>query len=87
MKIFVLVGWLFCLFMAIKNFNTYYQQTKISDAIHRYRINCINTNTIPLVDYCDEEDYIKTLLIRPFDWSAKNILSLDKYDIIKEYIK
>ena len=73
------------LFFAIKNNNTLKNHIIITDAIYRYKIDCLLNNQEPLVNYDDEEDYDSTLL-RFWDWGCKNILSKEKYEIIKPYI-
>lgn len=90
-KIVLLVVEVFLVFLGIKNFNTYYQGSKISKAIHDYHVYCIYNKELGYnynadVDYCDEEHYLITLF-RVFDWGYKNILTKEKYEFIKDYIK
>lgn len=82
---------LFLLFFICKNYNTYAIRHKILNAIHDYRmmviINRSVTNKLSLdVDFNDMEDYFTTLL-RFWDWGYKNILTKERYEIIKDYIK
>ena len=69
-----------------KNENTYKNVTKISKAIYDYRVDCILNKRQKLVDYKDMEDYDKTFW-RFWNWGYTRILSKDKFEIIKPYIK
>ena len=77
---------IFCLMMLNKNDNTYTMQKKIMDAILEYRLQCIDQREPFRVDFDDMEPYDKTLF-RLWDWSYTNILSKEKFEIIKPYIK
>jgi hypothetical protein len=77
------------LFM-VKNTVTYFNQIKINHAIHDYHVWCIynapkDYDYCKAVDYEDKRGYFKTLF-RVFDWGHKNILSKEKYELIKKYI-
>ena len=58
----------------------------INIAILKYRIQCMSTNDIPLVSYEDREDVSHTLW-RFWNWNESQLLSPDKYEIIKPYLE
>ena len=60
----------------------------ISEAIHRYHLDCIDNHKEfdYEVDYSDMLSYT-TCALHPGIWSYKQILPKDKYEIIKEYIR
>lgn len=81
---------LLCCILLIKNYVTYNQHTKISNAIFAYNmyliINgdyCIGNNS---VNYDDMESYESTLF-RLWDWGCTRILPKEKFEIIKPYLK
>ena len=75
-----------CIFLLIKNENTFENHVKIGDAIFRYRIDMIKQNNYNFeVDYNDIEPYDKTLL-RLLDFGYTNILPKEKFEIIEKYI-
>lgn len=82
--LFVLLG-LFVLAL-IKNEVTYRDHIKITDAIGRYRLNCINRGRLCLVDFDDMESYDDTFA-RWWGWGYTRILPPHLYAIIEPYIR
>ena len=76
-------------FVMIRNINTFRCHNKIDTAIYEYKLVCIrnhNWGALHFVEYKDEEHYIKTFW-RLWDWGYTRILPIDKFEIIKPYIK
>lgn len=73
---------IFCIYIVIKNENTYNKRYLISKAIYCLRIKNSNAN----VNYCNMEDYNKTLF-RLFDWGYKDILSKEDFEVLEPYIE
>lgn len=92
LKIIMLIMWLIVLFfniLSIKNENTHRNRLIIIHAIGdygRYRMDNDMYNPICLKIYDYMEPYKRTLW-RLWDWSYKNILPPDIYEIIKPFIK
>lgn len=88
MRTFGLFLILCCVFIFIKNYNTFRVRTKIDNAIYKYNMYCINAGTYNTerIKYNDEESYESTMF-RVFDWGYKNILPPDKFEKVKMYIK
>lgn len=84
--IIVIVFSLVMLYIEKKNCNTCGQQTRIAEAIFNYQIDCIHEGVKPRVDYDDMENYEITLF-RFWDWSYEHILSKEKFELVKPYIK
>lgn len=80
------VATIFCCIMLAKNNRTYAMHMKILDAIFKYRLQCIDQDKPCKVDFDDMEFYDKTLY-RLWDWGYTNILSKEKFEIIKPFIK
>jgi uncharacterized protein involved in high-affinity Fe2+ transport len=90
MKILLVIVLVLNILFMIKNTVTYFNQIKINSAIHDYHVWCIynapkNYDYRKAVDYEDKRGYFRTLF-RVFDWGYKNILSKEKYELIKDYI-
>lgn len=79
----VVVG--FAGIMLLKNDNTCRNHRIISNAIHRYVMDCLAMDRHILVGYQDMESYDDTMK-RIWDFSYKRILPPDKFEIIKPYI-
>ena len=80
---------IFCLIATIKNTNTFNCHEKIGKAIYKYKTRCIEEcawDDLHSIEYKDMEDYNKTFW-RLWDWGYTRILSKDKFEIIKPYIK
>ena len=75
---------LFTLF--IKNIHTWNIRMNVNYAIFRYRIDCIDKGVVSVVDWEDMVSYEHTLF-KLWDWSSKNVLSKEKYKIIKPYLR
>ena len=58
----------------------------IMHAIHNYRMDTYSRHRIPEINYEDMID-IADLHKRFWDWGYKHILTPDKYEVIKNYIK
>lgn len=58
----------------------------IMRAIFNYRIACIYSRDLPLVDYEDMESYNRTFW-RLLDFGYEHILSGEKFKIVEPYIK
>ena len=69
----------------VKNTVTFINHGKIIDAIHLYRMRCLDENKEPLVSHEDMESYESTLF-RLWDWGYKRILPPEKFEIIKPFI-
>lgn len=82
--LFVLLG-LFILAL-IKNEVTYRDHIKITDAICRYQLKCIEMGWVRLVNFDDMESYDDTLT-RWWDWGYTRILPPHLYAIIEPYIR
>lgn len=79
---------LICIFLILKNENTWKMQKMILDAIHKYNSYMIwngELNEDKLIEFDCMEDYNKTLL-RLYDWGFKRIVSKDVYEKIKSYL-
>lgn len=82
---FIMLG-CFVLFLLIRNEVAYKNHMKILFAICDYRMKCIINNEHPMLSCSDMESYEKTMF-RLFDFGYDRILSKDKFEIIKPYIK
>lgn len=92
--ILMILASLVCVFLLMKNDNTYRNHGVILDAIFSYKIAMIEEarengtilNGVNYeVDYSDMKSYNDTLK-QIFDWGYDNILPKDKFEIIKPYI-
>lgn len=70
----------------IKNIRTYNLRMNINYAIFRYRIDCIDKNIKSIVDWEDMVSY-SHMLLKLWDWSDKDVLSKEKYEVIKPYLR
>ena len=83
------VSLIFCVIALAKNMNTFNCHEKIGKAIYDYKTACINVHAwddLHSIEYKDMEDYNKSFW-RLWDWGYTRILSKDKFEIIKPYIK
>jgi hypothetical protein len=80
--IFCIIALIFLGYMLIKNENTYKKRDLIMNAIFHLRVENNNAK----VNYCNMEDYLKTLF-RLSDWGYKNIVSKEDFEILEPYIK
>jgi hypothetical protein len=65
----------------------YKNHVKITKAIYLYNNNLIDKNLYNFrINYDDAEGYFKTFL-RVWDWGCYHILSKDKFNLIKDYLK
>ena len=88
MILWVFAGLSFC-FLGILILRTevvFRQQMKILIAVYRYSCFCLDSDITPQVELDDVEDF-NTTFNRFWDWGYKRILTKEKYEIIKEYIK
>ena len=88
MTTFLIVLIVIYVYLMIKNIFTLRNSNIIIEAIRKYQIDMIMLGeyNVYAVDYDDMEPYIKTLL-RYYDFGYTNILPVEKYEIIKPYIK
>ena len=80
--IFAIIVIIFCIYIMIKNDNTYNKREIIAHAIFCLRIRDYDTK----VNYDNMEDYNKTLF-RLFDWGYNNIINKEDFKLIEPYIK
>lgn len=76
---------IFCVFLLIKNENTFRNYRIISDAILLYKADQTIHDKECLVHYSDMVNY-GTMLYSIFDWGYKHILPDEKFEIIEPYI-
>lgn len=69
-----------------KNIRTHNLRGDINYAIYRYRIDCVEKGVDEKVDWDDMASYEHSLF-RLWDWSNKNIVSKEKYEIIEPYLR
>ena len=72
--------------LVFKDINAWNNQMKIINAIHLYRMECVDKQLKPDVNYSDKEN-INSTFLRLWDWGYTRILSKDKFEIIKPYIR
>lgn len=75
-----------CIYMLIKNDNTFRVHMKITYAIYAYRMDCIKKKMQYTVDHSDVEEY-ETTLNRFWYWGYAKLLPKEKFELIKPYIK
>lgn len=83
---FIVITLFILIYDVLKNKNTYAKHMIILDAIFDYRLHCFNENIEPSVNFDDMEGYYITFF-KFWDWGYKNILSKEKYVIVKDYIE
>lgn len=71
--------------LMLKNFNTYFNEIKIINAIYEYHTDCIDKDIDSVVEYEMMRGYFSALF-RLWDWNYKNSLPTNKFEIIKPYI-
>lgn len=86
LKWFLLFLALFVVLAKIKADITYENHCKVLRAIKGYRAACKITNKQPLVDFDDMIDYEESAK-QIFDWSCKNILPKEKFELIKPFME
>lgn len=80
-------GLILCLYLAIKNENTFRQHIRINRAIHDYLTDCAwDGKEVDLSIYDRMCSYGSTLW-RLLDWGYTNILPPEDFEKIKKYIK
>lgn len=69
---------------AISNCN---RRLKLLDGIMLYKLTCLANKEHYLVEFDDINDLYGIRDFLPWNWSYKKLLSADKYEIIKPYLK
>ena len=85
--IFLYTSLAFCIYLILKNTNTYNMHYKLSNAIHTYNISVIDKHEYDkTISYDIMEEYNATLW-RLFDWGYTRILPPDILELVKPYIE
>lgn len=84
MVICVFIFLFICLYMFLKNENTYEKMSNVLNAIHEYNIR--HPNSEPIEFYC-MKSYSYCLFVRFWDWGDKHVVPDEIYDKIKSYLK
>jgi hypothetical protein len=81
-----LAGVVYCGLLMIRNELAYKQFIRLSDAVYSYINECILQEIQPVVQFSDFANY-DDIASRVWDWSDRDILPPEKYEIIKPFIK
>ena len=84
--VFTILLVIFAILALAKSENAYQNQLKILNAIRDYGSECIWSDKPILVDF-DEMEPLERTLFRFWDWGYTRILPVEKFEIIKPYIK
>lgn len=82
----VLAGVVYTVLLMIRNELAYKQFIRLTDAVYAYINECILQETQPVVQFSDFADY-DDIASRVWDWSDRDILPPEKYEIIKPFLK
>ena len=84
--VFTILLVIFAILALAKSENAYQNQLKILNAIRDYGSECIWSDKPILVDF-DEMEPLERTLFRFWDWGYTRILPVEKFEIVKPYIK
>jgi len=86
-KTIALSSVIFSIFFLVKNYNTYKQHSKITDAIFEYQCSLPDCDAFSSeISYDAKEPYGKTLF-RVWDWGCENIVPKEVFEKIRHYIQ
>lgn len=83
----LLCGFVYLSYIIFKEANTTKQRAKIYDAICMYQNASRNKGIFKVKVKSSDMESVEETDKRWWDWSCKRILPIDKYNIVKPYIK